>query len=61
MANIDDIFVGVYYRLPDQEEEIDEAFYKMLEIASQSLALILMENFNCPDICWISNTPRMFL
>lgn len=61
MANIDDSFVGVYYRLPDQEEEIDEAFYKMLEIASQSLALILMENFNCPDICWISNTPRMFL
>lgn len=61
MANIDDIFVGVYYRLPDQEEEIDEAFYKMLEIASQSLALILMEDFNCPDICWISNTPRMFL
>lgn len=61
MANIDDSFVGVYYRLPDQEEEIDEAFYKMLEIASQSLALILMEDFNCPDICWISNTPRMFL
>jgi len=61
VANIDDIFVGVYYRLPDQEEEIDEAFYKMLEIASQSLALILMEDFNCPDICWISNTPRMFL
>jgi len=61
VANIDDSFVGVYYRLPDQEEEIDEAFYKMLEIASQSLALILMEDFNCPDICWISNTPRMFL
>jgi len=31
-----DVIVGVYYRPPDQEEEVDEAFYKQLEVASQS-------------------------
>ncbi|PKU30953.1 rna-directed dna polymerase from mobile element jockey-like [Limosa lapponica baueri] len=36
----------------DQEEEVDEAFYRQLEIASQSQALVLMGDFNHPDICW---------
>jgi len=31
-----DVIVGVYYRPPDQEEEVDEAFYKQLQAASQS-------------------------
>jgi len=38
--------VGVYYRPPDREEEIDEAFYKQLQAASQSQALVLMGDFN---------------
>ena len=37
-----DVIVGVYYRPPDQEEEADEAFYKQLQAASQSQALVLM-------------------
>ena len=37
-----DTVVGVYYRPPDQEEEVDEAFYRQLEVASQSQALVLM-------------------
>jgi len=30
-ANIGDIVVDVYYRSPDQEKEVDEAFYKQLK------------------------------
>jgi len=35
-AGMGDITVGVYYRSPDQEDEVDEAFFKQLEVASQS-------------------------
>jgi len=42
--------VGVYYRSPDQEEEADEAFYRQLKVASQSQALVLVGDFNHPDI-----------
>ena len=37
-----DTIVGVYYSSPDQEDEVDEAFYKQLEVASQSQSLALM-------------------
>jgi len=53
-----DIIVGVYYRPPDQEEEVDEAFYKQLQAASQSQALVLMGDFNHPDISWEDRTAR---
>jgi len=53
----DDI-VGVYYRPPDQEEEVDEAFYRQLKAASQSQALVLVGDFNHPDICWEDHTAR---
>jgi len=49
---------GVYYRPPDQEDEADEAFYKQLKVASQSQALVLMGDFNYPDICWEDYTAR---
>ena len=29
-----DIMVGVFYRPPDQEEDVDEAFYRQLQAAS---------------------------
>ncbi|GAB0209598.1 mitochondrial enolase superfamily member 1 [Grus japonensis] len=57
-ANMGDTVVGVYYRPPDQEEEVDEAFYRQLEVASRSQALVLMGDFNHPDICWKSNTAK---
>jgi len=47
---MDDTVVGVYYRPPDQEEEVDEAFYRQLKVVSQSQALFLMGDFNHPDI-----------
>ena len=53
-----DITVGVYYRPPDQEEEVDEAFYRQLQAVSQSQALVLMGDFNHPDISWEDHTAR---
>ncbi|PKU32184.1 glycerol kinase [Limosa lapponica baueri] len=53
-----DTVVGVYYRPPDQDGEVDEAFYSQLKVASQSQALVLMGKFNHPDICWEGYTAR---
>ena len=57
-AGMGDTVVGVYYRPPDQEEEVDEAFHEQLEVASRSQALVHVGDFNYPDICWISNMAR---
>jgi len=57
-AHMGDVIVGVNYRPPDQDEEVDEAFYRQLKVASQSQALVLMGNFNHPDICWEDHTAR---
>jgi len=51
-AHMGDAVVGVHYRPPDQEEEVDEAFYRQLKVASQSQSLVLMGDFNHPGICW---------
>jgi len=50
-----DVIVDVYYRSPDQEKKGDEAFYKQLKAASQSQALVLMGDFNQPDISWVDH------
>ncbi|KAK4830538.1 hypothetical protein QYF61_011676 [Mycteria americana] len=55
-ANKADIVVGVCYRPPNQDEETDELFYKQLGEASRSLALVLVGDFNLPDVCWKYNT-----
>ena len=46
-----DILVGICYRPPNQDEEIGEVFYEQLAEAVQSPALVLMGDFNFPDIC----------
>jgi len=48
----------VYYRPPDQEEEVDEAFCRWLKVASQSQVLVLLGDFNHPGICWKDHTAR---
>ncbi|TRZ08490.1 hypothetical protein HGM15179_018622 [Zosterops borbonicus] len=55
-VNKADILLGVCYRPPNQEEEVDNLFYKQLEDASGSSALVLVGDFNLPDICWELNT-----
>ncbi|RMC21672.1 hypothetical protein DUI87_02540 [Hirundo rustica rustica] len=55
-ANKADILLGVCFRPPNQEEEVDNLFYKQLENVSGSSALVLVGDFNLPDICWELNT-----
>ena len=47
-AHMGDPAVGVYYGLPDEEEEVDEAFHRQLKVASQSQALVLMGGLQPP-------------
>ena len=47
-----DILVGVCYRPPNQDEETDEVFYEQLAEVKRSPALVLMGDFNIPDVCW---------
>jgi len=49
-AHMGDITVGVYYRPPDKEEEVYEVFYRQLQAASQSQALVHMGDFSHLDI-----------
>lgn len=42
------------FTTPDPEEEVNEVFYRQQEAASQ--ALVLMRDFNHPNICWKDNT-----
>ncbi|GAB0183989.1 hypothetical protein GRJ2_000864200 [Grus japonensis] len=41
-----DILLGVCYRPPNQDEEVDEVFYKWMAEVSQLLAFVLMGDFN---------------
>ncbi|RMC12771.1 hypothetical protein DUI87_10296 [Hirundo rustica rustica] len=54
-TNKADIPRGVCYRPPNQEEEVDNLFYKQLENVSGLSALVLIGDFNLPDICWELN------
>ncbi|CAM4569974.1 unnamed protein product [Lepidochelys olivacea] len=56
VSNKGDVVVGVCYRPPDQGDEVDEAFFQQLTEVTRSQALVLMGDFNHPDICWESNT-----
>ncbi|PKU49359.1 glycerol kinase [Limosa lapponica baueri] len=57
-ANMRDTVVGVHYRPPDQDGEGHEAFYRQLNVAPQSQALVLTGDFNHPVICWEGYTAR---
>ena len=50
-GNNGNLVVGVYYRLPDQGEPIDEAFLLQLQEASHSQALVPLRDFSHPNIC----------
>jgi len=54
-GNKGNLVVGVYCRLPDQGEPTDEAFFLQLQEALCSQSLILLWDFNHPDICWKSS------
>jgi len=50
------LVVGVYYRPPDQGEPTDEAFFLQLQKALHLQSLILLGDFNHPNMCWKSST-----
>ena len=50
-----DILLMVSYRPPNQDELMGEAFYEQLTEVARSPALILLGDFNLPDICWEYN------
>lgn len=48
-TSMGDIMVGVSYRLPDQDEQGDEVFYRHLKVASGFQVLVLAVFFNHPN------------
>lgn len=54
-ANKTDIIMGVCYRPPNQDEEVDKTLYRELGEVSDSLPIVLVEDFNFADVCWIYN------
>jgi len=50
------MMVEFCYRLPNQDEEKDELFYRQLGEVSQLLTLVLVGDFNLQDFCWKYNT-----
>lgn len=49
-TNIVDVVLGVCYGPPGEEEEVDGTFFRQLEEASWSQALVFMGDFNHPDV-----------
>ncbi|GAB0187672.1 hypothetical protein GRJ2_001232500 [Grus japonensis] len=54
-AGAGDIIVAFCYRPPDQGDRAGEALYRQIGAAPRSQALVLMGDFNHPDICWRDN------
>ena len=52
MENKADVIVGVYCRSLSQDDSTDKLFYRQLGEISGSVALLLMGDFNFPDINW---------
>jgi len=48
-ANKTDIIMGVCYRTPNQDEEVDKTLYRQLGEVSRSLPFVLVGDFNFPD------------
>lgn len=49
--------MGIYYRLASQEEEVDEALGEITN-TSKHYEMVLMGEFNFPDICWKNSTAK---
>ncbi|KAM6382481.1 uncharacterized protein FN964_001067 [Alca torda] len=55
-AGAGDIMVGVCYRPPDQDDRADEALHRQIGAVSHSQTVVIMGDFNHPNICWKDNT-----
>lgn len=50
--------MGFCYRPPEQQEKVDEISYRQHKAALESETLVLVGDFNYPDICWRSSTAK---
>jgi len=50
-ASTGDIIVGICYRPPKMEDQVDESLYEQIGAASCSQALVFRGDFNHLDIC----------
>lgn len=48
-TNNADVIMGVYYKLPNQDNKTDGLFFEKLKETSKSTALVLTEDFNLPE------------
>lgn len=56
VASKADNTLDVCYKLPQQEEQVNEAFDRQIEATQHLQTQVLMGNFKHPSICWRSNT-----
>ena len=57
MESEGDVVVGIYYRSSSWDVSTHELFYRIRQLeVSGSVALVLMEDFNFPDISWEYHT-----
>uniref|UniRef100_A0A670J7Z7 Reverse transcriptase domain-containing protein n=1 Tax=Podarcis muralis TaxID=64176 RepID=A0A670J7Z7_PODMU len=56
--NNSDLIVGVYYRSPSQTEDIDDAFLEQMAKHAKGREIVVMGDFNYPDICWMSSSAK---
>ncbi|KAJ7425206.1 hypothetical protein BTVI_03796 [Pitangus sulphuratus] len=50
--NNEDVIVGVCYRPPSQDDDINELFFEELRDTCKSTVLVLMGDFSLPEINW---------
>lgn len=50
------IVVATCCRPPDEEDEVEEVFFRQLEETIQSQLLVLLWNYNHPDTCRRNST-----
>ena len=55
-ANKVHVVVGIYHQPRNHDNDTNELFYKELRDISRSAALVLMGDFNFPDINWEYHT-----
>lgn len=55
-TNASNIVVSVYFHLPSQEENVDNAFQKQIANLSKKHKVIVDADFNYPNICQVINS-----
>jgi len=57
-SNRKDTIIGVYYRPPGQSEDMDELYLHQVTKLSGKYDIVIMGDFNYPDICWETHSGK---